>query len=122
MMKRLSAEQQGHLLFLALAASVITASMILTPSDSAVSLFGIPIPPLCMWKRITGWDCPGCGLTRSFTYMGHGDVLGAFARHKLGPLLYLGVAAQIPWRIFRLIWPAGSRPLGDRPSRGYTRA
>lgn len=81
----------------------------LTPSDSVLTLFGWEIPPLCVWKNLTGWDCPGCGLTRSFTWMGHGQPLRALDRNALGPLLYLVVAAQIPWRLWRL-WALRRRP------------
>ena len=113
-MRRLTAEQSGHLVILAMASAVVLASMILTPTDSVVMLFGWPVPPLCLWKNMTGLDCPGCGLTRSFTYMGHGEVLTAFARHKLGPLLDAVVALQVPWRAYRLL---RSKPLGGGPRR-----
>ena len=110
-MKRpLSGEVQGHLVIGLMALAVVVASVVLTPSDSVVSFFGWDVPPLCMFKRITGMDCPGCGLTRSFTYMGHGDVIDAFTRHKLGPPFYLFVAAQVPWRAVKLwrLWRGGA--------------
>ncbi len=65
-------------------------------------MFGWDIPPLCLFSNLTGMDCFGCGLTRSFTYMGHGDVAAAFARHMLGPLFYVLVVAQVPLRTWRL--------------------
>lgn len=120
-MKRLTPTQQSHLVVFGLSLAVVVASMILTPSDSAVSLFGVQLPPLCTWKRITGMDCPGCGLTRSFTYMGHGAVLDAFHKHRLGPLLYTAVAAMIPWHGYKLVRsftrPEPALPLGARPIR-----
>ena len=101
---RLRRSQRNTDLVLLLGAlAIVVASAILTPTDSVVMLFGWEVPPLCTWKRITGMDCPGCGLTRSFTYMGHGELLSAYGRHRLGPLLYAGVALQVPWRLFKLV-------------------
>ena len=90
---------------LLLCSLVIAASILLTPTDEVVSLFGIDIPELCTLRRLTGMSCPGCGLTRSFTYMGHLDVLSAFRMHRLGPLLYTFVLVQPPLRLIRL-WRA----------------
>lgn len=107
-MRRLDQNQTFHLAIFALSLVVVVASVLLTPSDSAVSLFGFQVPPLCMWKNLTGLDCPGCGLTRSFTYMGHGEISLAFERHRLGPLLYLAVAGLVPWhgwKLLRSLWP-----------------
>jgi hypothetical protein len=53
--------------------------------------------PSCLLKLTTGLDCPGCGGTRAFWYVLHGDI-GAAARHHLlfvfalPFLLYLYVA------------------------------
>jgi hypothetical protein len=93
---------QAESIILGLSVLVLVLSSIMTPSDSVLTLFDWPVPPLCVWKNLTGLDCPGCGLTRSFTWMGHGDVVAAFARHRAGPLLYLGVALQLPLRVWRI--------------------
>ena len=104
---------------LAVSVLVLVLSSVMTPSDSVLTLFGWEVPPLCVWKNLTGLDCPGCGLTRSFTWMGHGDVVAAFARHRLGPLLYLGVALQVPLRVRRIVRTLrGDGPAGRPPARG----
>ena len=95
-------ELLGHLILLLVCAGIVAASMILSPTDAVVSLGGFEIPELCMWRRMTGLGCPGCGMTRSFTYMGHGQLVDAFRLHRLGPILYIVVAAQIPLRSYRL--------------------
>jgi hypothetical protein len=82
---------------------VVVASVLLTPDPLHLSLFGWQLPPLCAFRALTGYDCPGCGLTRSFTYMGHLDPVAAFGMHAAGPLLWTAVAAQVPWRIVRLL-------------------
>lgn len=88
---------------LVLAAGTIALSVFIQPSDSQLTLWGWELPPLCLWKNLTGYDCLGCGLTRSFTYMGHARWLEAWQMHKAGPLLWLVVLAQVPWRV-RLLW------------------
>jgi hypothetical protein len=46
---------------------------------------------LCVWRRITTLDCPGCGLTRSFCAMSQIQIRQAFVLHPVGPLLYLAM-------------------------------
>ena len=38
---------------------------------------GQPLPELCLARRITGSGCTGCGMTRSFISIMHGDLAGA---------------------------------------------
>ena len=108
-------EAQADLVILVLCAGVILASVVLTPSDGPLSLFGWELPPLCLFKRLTGLDCLGCGLSRSFTYVGHGRLLDAFHMHKAGPFFWLLVLAQLPWRGW-LLWKYRAQaadPAGD---------
>ncbi len=53
-------------------------------------------PVLCPMRLLTGLPCPGCGLTRSFCALVHGDVRNAIAFHLLGPALFLAVISGIP--------------------------
>lgn len=108
-------ERQSDLVMLVVCVGIVAASIILTPSESVITLFGWELPGLCAFKNLTGMDCPGCGLTRSFTFMGHGDPRQAFDLHWLGPALYALVAAQVPYRAWR-IWR--NRPGG--PGIGAT--
>ncbi|MCW5936409.1 MAG: DUF2752 domain-containing protein [Fimbriimonadaceae bacterium] len=50
----------------------------------------LPCPSMIFFHR----PCFGCGLTTSFTALLHGDVVGAFRAHLVGPLLYLGFTAS----------------------------
>jgi hypothetical protein len=56
------------------------------------------LPPLCLFHRLTGLDCPGCGMTRAFVCLMRGDLLGAWQMHPFSiPLLALaGAAALLP--------------------------
>ena len=90
---------------------MVAASIFLTPSTEAVSLLGWEVPPLCIFSSLLGIECFGCGLTRSFTYVGNGQFEQALRMHKLGPLLYLLVFAQIPlrsWRLWKTRHPIGA--------------
>jgi hypothetical protein len=51
-------------------------------------------------------DCPGCGLTRSFIHLAHGDWRRSLAIHRVGWLLALVVVAQIPYRLLVMRYPA----------------
>jgi len=46
---------------------------------------------------MTGLMFPGCGLSRSFVFLSHGEVAGAFRFHAFGPLVYLILVASIVW-------------------------
>lgn len=81
---------------------VVAVSVVLDGTTEHVELFGRVLPPSCTFQRITGWNCPGCGLTRSFVFMGAASPLQAFKMHIFGPLLWTAVAAQLPYRGMRL--------------------
>jgi hypothetical protein len=40
-------------------------------------------PPTCLLKLTTGFDCPGCGGTRAFWYLLHGNLPQAARHHAL---------------------------------------
>lgn len=46
---------------------------------------------LCLFKNFFGIDCPGCGMTRALSSLGHGDYLAALKFNSsvlvVGPLL-----------------------------------
>jgi hypothetical protein len=72
-----------------------------TSSDAAST-------PNCIIKLTTGFDCPGCGGTRAFYYLMHGNVLAAARSHLVlvfaAPyLVYMYVAwaagAMFSWRL-----------------------
>lgn len=53
---------------------------------SGILLLSILIPPfhegrftVCLFKNIFGIPSPGCGMTRAFLYLGHGDVYEAIS-------------------------------------------
>jgi hypothetical protein len=97
-----------------LCAEVVALSMLLSlgGEPGRVDLFGLPLPPLCSWKALTGRDCPGCGLTRSFIALGHGQWRDSFRFNPAGPIWFAFIAAQIPYQAVQLLRISrGTRPL-----------
>lgn len=72
-------------------------------------------PTLCTFRRLTGWDCPGCGLTRSVVAFVHGDLSASLRAHPLGGAMIVGflvlwTTALVAWaRGGRLVSPVGSK-------------
>lgn len=44
---------------------------------------------LCPFKMISGFPCPGCGITKSLVYFFQGDLLKSLSYHILGPFVVL---------------------------------
>lgn len=66
-----------------------------------VTLLGYTVPSLCMFHNITGLDCPGCGITRSFIFALHGQWYGSYLMHLWGIPLAAIVTFQIPYHLWR---------------------
>ena len=95
-------------LLIALCASALVAAFLLTPGAERVAVLGVEIPEICGIKNMTGWACPGCGLTRSWTYLAHGDFWTALSMNWMGPVLFLAAVLQVPISGFRL-WRGARR-------------
>jgi hypothetical protein len=106
-----------HREMLAMACGIIVLSFVLVVRGDDHAAFallpGVPIPSTCPSQTIFGVDCPGCGLTRSFIFLAHGDWHNAFLRNRMGWLLALAVVLQIPYRLIALRGP-NRMPLGRR--------
>lgn len=98
-----------HRAMLLVAVVIIGLSLVLSVRDDGkVALIGLsdwPLPETCGLRSTFGISCPGCGLTRSFVYLAHGDWQRSVAIHRIGWLLALFFALQIPYR-----WLALRRP------------
>lgn len=67
-----------------------------------------PLPGLCAFRNWFNWDCPGCGMTRAFISMAHGDLARAWGYNPTSLLFFPMVMIQIPLRSW-LIWLAKQR-------------
>jgi hypothetical protein len=89
-----------HGMFFLMALFVVVMSILMrSEGDTAVYLPGtsLPLPDTCMAKRMLGIPCPGCGMTRAFISIGHGQLARAWDFNPASYVLYLFVAVQIPW-------------------------
>ena len=67
-----------------------------------VDLAAFAGPDLCLFHRLTGHACPGCGLTRAVAALARGELWRSFALHPLALLLVVEVA---------VVWWAWGRSL-----------
>jgi hypothetical protein len=75
-------------LFAAPTAVIVTAAT-LTPNPVGHGTHTqLGLPP-CGFFVVTGYPCPGCGLTTSFAYMAHFDPVGAAFANPFGVMLFL---------------------------------
>lgn len=47
-------------------------------------------PVTCLFRRVTGYPCPSCGLTRSWQAVAHLQFADGVGYHPMGPLTVLG--------------------------------
>jgi hypothetical protein len=81
-----------------------------------VPILSVHVP--CPFLLFTGHPCGTCGMTHSFVYMAHGDVLRALRWSPLGALLAAGVWAFVALDLVRvaagLPFPAVPAPVVRR--------
>lgn len=90
-------------ILLGCSAVLLAAALLRLNSESRVAAGGWQLPGLCWFRNATGVDCPGCGLTRGFVALAHGHPRHAWDFNPASLLWFVAVAAQIPWRAYR-IW------------------
>lgn len=100
-----------HVVVLLASLAVIVLALVLRVRDDRVllPLWDIPLPESCWYKRVTGFGCPGCGLTRCAISLVHGEFLQAWHFNPGGYLFFALIVGQFPYRIAQ-IW---------RISRGF---
>ncbi len=64
--------------------------------------------PLCFIKQISGFFCPGCGLTRAFSFLFKGDFHHALLMNALCPVLVLWFSLYSLENLYR--WRYGQKP------------
>ena len=93
-----------HWTLLLICSGVLIASALLTIDDSGVIVPGLnqTLPELCTLRRFTGLSCPGCGLTRCFIALAHGNYVAAWTFNPAGLWLFAMIALQLPLRSYQL--------------------
>ncbi len=92
-------------LFLGMATLVLLMSCWMSSNGESqvwVPGFKFPLPTMCSTKVLLGIDCPGCGLTRAFISISHGQLAKAWHFNRASFFVYAFVAAQIPWHIAQM--------------------
>ena len=94
-----------HGALLAISTIILALAVVLSIRDRSQVLLpwlNIPLPDLCMLRRVTGFGCPGCGMTRCFISLAHGDWAAAWSYNPAGLFLFWLIALQIPFRAVQL--------------------
>ncbi len=95
-----------HRAILGLSLAVLAVALVLVDDGDGrlrLPFTTVPLPAVCTFRRIFGVDCPGCGLTRAFVAVAHGRLAAAWHYHPVGVLLFAGVLAQSPYRLWQLV-------------------
>lgn len=66
----------------------------------------LPGLDLCTFHRLTGLPCPGCGLTRAFCALTHGDVRAAWHFNPFSLAFYAGCLLLLAWPLLSAWQPA----------------
>ena len=95
-----------HWVLLCVSVAVLALSLVLrvhaNEEQVLLPVVDVPLPGACTYKRWIGVECPGCGLTRCFISLAHGNVAAAWDFNPAGLLFFAIIAAQIPFRAIQL--------------------
>ena len=94
--------------FAAIVVSLAVSMSIREQTEVLIPGTRIALPELCNFRRVAGIDCPGCGMTRGFISLGHGDLVGAWRYNPASLPFFALIASQIPFRAIQ-IWRAHRR-------------
>ncbi|WP_428939846.1 DUF2752 domain-containing protein [Fontivita pretiosa] len=98
--------------------TVLTLAAVLEPDPRGVGTHTALGLQRCQFLYQTGVPCPSCGLTTSFSYLAHGQVLASAWVQPLGTVLailtaaavwvwlYIAITGKPALRLLRLIRPA----------------
>jgi hypothetical protein len=85
--------------------AALIAFLLPPATGGALHLGGWELPGLCIFRGLFGIDCPGCGLTRSWVALAHGDLGASLSYHLLGPALFAFVLLQAMRQLVTLVVP-----------------
>jgi hypothetical protein len=62
------------------------------------------LPHFCLFQRIFGIPCPGCGITRSFIALSELNIASSWHYNPVGIFIILFILIQIPMRVYAMIF------------------
>jgi len=65
----------------------------------------LPRVPLCWFAEVAHRPCPGCGITRAFCYISHGDLGQAWQHNPFSFVFYLAFVGGVFMPIIGRRWP-----------------
>ncbi len=66
---------------------------------------------LCPFKMLTGFPCPGCGITKSLVFLYAGNWKASFQFHLFGPMVWIGAFMIFCWMLLELFTGNTYRPV-----------
>jgi hypothetical protein len=94
-------EYQASVLLVCVA--VVSASLLLEPGRSGISVFGFKWPVRCFLYETFGVKCALCGLTRSVCSLAHGQFSASLKFHPVGAAVFAFICFQIPYRVHAIV-------------------
>jgi hypothetical protein len=104
---------RDHAVFLGLACCALLMACLLQIDAQGRVVLGardIPLPETCLYQRIVGRGCPGCGLTRCFISLVRGDWAAAWGYNPGGFIIFSLVVLQLPYRSVQVLRLLRRRP------------
>ncbi len=95
-------ERKEQVRMIAFFVAIVGFCCVASASTVSIRMFGFPLPPICVFKMITGLDCPGCGVTRALVLAFHGHLQESYMMHIWGIPLALFFAVKIVLGLARL--------------------
>lgn len=95
-----------HSTYLVLSLAVLAAACALEIREDervVTPVLGLEVPGSCWFRHLTGIGCPGCGLTRCFICLAHGDVARSWHFNPAGIAFFVVVLCQVPYRALQ-VW------------------
>jgi hypothetical protein len=76
-------------------------------------------PTICVFKNLLGVECPGCGMTRAFSCILHGDPVAAISYNRLVVVVFPLFCFILLKDIVSLFMHGQQRPIENRKTSAY---
>ncbi|MDD7342165.1 MAG: DUF2752 domain-containing protein [Bacteroidales bacterium] len=84
---------------------VVAAAAVLAVAYAWLDPATFPLFPKCIFKSLTGFSCPGCGLQRALHATLHGHLAEAWHYNAMLPVLAAVLAAYATSGLWQRRWP-----------------